>query len=120
MPGEGSMYYAFGVLFALGLLRSNPASAISVVLILALGDGLATYIGKCYGNHKLPWNRNKTVEGLLGFVAGASIALLVLPLPATILIVVVATVVESLPIRLDDNITLPVITSLLYYFTLRL
>ena len=120
MPGEGSMYYAFGVLFALGLLRSNPASAISVILILALGDGLATYVGKCCGNHKLPWNRNKTVEGSIGFVAGATSALLVLPLPATILIVVLATVVESLPIRLDDNITLPVVTSLLYYFIIGL
>jgi dolichol kinase len=120
MPGEGSMYYAFGVLFALGLLRSNPSSAISVILILALGDGLATYVGKCYGNHKLPWNRNKTVEGSIGFVAGASIALLVLPIPATILAVVLATVVESLPIRLDDNITLPVVSSVSYYFVIGL
>jgi len=120
MPGEGSMYYAFGVLFALGLLRDNPASAISVILILALGDGLATYVGKCSGDHKLPWNRNKTVEGSIGFIVGAASALLVLPMPATILIVVLATVVESLPIRLDDNITLPVVTSLLYYFILGL
>ena len=120
MPGEGSMYYAFGVLFALGLLRDNPASAISVILILALGDGLATYVGKCCGNHKLPWNRNKTIEGSIGFVVGAASALLVLPMPATILIVVLATIVESLPIRLDDNITLPVVTSLLYYFIIGL
>jgi hypothetical protein len=33
MPGEGSMYYAFGVLFALGLLRNNSPSAISMILI---------------------------------------------------------------------------------------
>ena len=79
MPGEGSMYYAFGVLFALGLLRNNPASSISVIMILALGDGLATYVGKCYGNHKLPWNRNKTIEGSIGFVVGAMSALFVLP-----------------------------------------
>ena len=88
--------------------------------MLALGDGLATYVGKCCGNHKLPWNRNKTVEGSIGFVAGSACALLVLPVPATIFAVVLATVVESLPIRLDDNITLPVVTSLLYYLILGL
>jgi dolichol kinase len=120
MPGEGSMYYALGVLFALGLLRNNPAQAISVILILGLGDGLATYFGKCHGNHKLPWNRNKTVEGLVGFGVGSASALLVLPVPATIFVVVSATIVESLPIKLDDNITLPVVTSLLYYLILGL
>jgi len=120
MPGEGSMYYAFGVLFALGLLRYNPASAISVILILAFGDGLATYVGKCYGNHKLPWNRDKTVEGSIGFVVGAMSALFVLPIPATILIVVLAAVIESLPIKVDDNIMLPAVASLLYYFILGL
>jgi dolichol kinase len=120
MPGEGSMYYALGVLFALGLLRNNPAQAISVILILGLGDGLATYFGKCHGNHKLPWNRNKTVEGLVGFGVGSASALLFLPVPATIFVVVSATIVESLPIKLDDNITLPVVRSLLYYLILGL
>jgi len=120
MPGEGAMYYAFGVLFAIGLLRNSPAALISVILILALGDGLATYVGRRYGYHVLPWNRKKTAEGLIGFVAGSTSALIVLPLHATILIIVLATVVESLPIKLDDNITLPLFTSLLYYFILGL
>jgi dolichol kinase len=43
IPGEGSMYYALGVLFTLGLLRDNSVAAISVILILAIGDSLATY-----------------------------------------------------------------------------
>jgi len=73
-------------------------------------------IGRPYEKHKLPWNSNKTVEGSIGFAAGAMSALLVLPAPATILIVVLATIVEPLPIRLNDNITLPAVTSLLYYF----
>jgi dolichol kinase len=118
IPGEGSMYYALGVLFALGLLRENSAAAISVILVLALGDSLATYVGKYYGKHKLPWNKNKTIEGSMGFAAGALSALLILPVPATILVVLLATAVESLPIRLDDNITVPFATSLLYYFYL--
>lgn len=118
MPGEGSMYYALGVLFVLGLLRSNSAAAISVIVILALGDAFATYIGTNYGRHKLPWNRDKTAEGSIGFAAASMLALLILPTAATIFVVVLAAIVESLPMRLDDNITLPVVSSIFYYLVL--
>jgi dolichol kinase len=60
----------------------------------------------------LHWNRNKTIEGWRGFAAGGLSAMLILPIPSTILVVLLATAVESLPVRLDDNITLPVVTSL--------
>ncbi len=115
-PGEGALYNALGILFAIGLLRNDAAAAIAVVLILALGDGLATFVGANYGKHKLPWNKNKTAEGTIGFTAGAICALFVMPVPATILVVVLAAFIESLPIRVNDNIALPVLTSLLYYF----
>jgi len=118
IPGEGALYNALGILFAIGLLRDNPAAAISVILILALGDGLATYIGTIYGRHKLPWNRGKTLEGTAGFAAGAIWALVAMPIPITILIVVSATIVESLPLKVNDNLALPVISSLLYYLML--
>jgi dolichol kinase len=117
-PGEGALYNALGILFAIGILRNDVAAAIAVILILALGDGLATFVGTEYGRHKLPWNRNKSLEGTLGFSAGAMCALFVMPVPATILIVVLAAFIESLPIKVNDNIALPVASSLLYYFML--
>ncbi len=116
IPGEGAMYNALGVLFVLGLLRNEPVEAITAILILALGDGLATYFGTTYGRHHLPWNRKKTIEGSIGFVAGAMLTLLILPLPVTVIVVVLAMVIESLPLRLNDNITLPAVTSLIFYF----
>ena len=115
-PGEGALYNALGILFAIGLLRDNFAAAISVILILALGDGFATYAGTNYGKHKLPWNSNKTFEGTMGFAAGAICALFAMPVPATIFIAVLATIIESLPLKVNDNITLPIASSLLYYF----
>jgi len=118
IPGEGALYNALGILFALSLLRSESAAAISVIVILALGDGLATYIGTTCGRHILPWNRSKTLEGMIGFAAGAICALIAMPIPATILIVVLATIIESLPLKVNDNLTLPVICSSLYYFML--
>jgi dolichol kinase len=115
-PGEGALYNALGILFAIGILRGDVAAAISVILILALGDGLATFVGTKYGKHKLPWNRNKSLEGTIGFVAGAMCALFIMPVPATIFIAVLAAFIESLPIKVNDNIALPVVTSLLCYF----
>ncbi len=115
-PGEGPLYNALGILFALGLLRSDPLAAVAVILMFGLGDGFATYIGTTYGKHKLPWNNNKTMEGTLGFMAGATCAILILPVPATLLVAALAAIVESLPLKLNDNITLPVVLSLLLYF----
>jgi dolichol kinase len=118
IPGEGAMYNALGILFALGLLRSDYLAAIATIMILALGDGFATYIGTIYGRRKLPWNNRKTIEGSIGFFVGAMCALLILPLPLTVAVVLLASVIETLPIRLNDNITLPIVSSLVYYFLL--
>jgi len=35
--GRGSLYNALGILFALGLLRSNPLAAVAVILMFGLG-----------------------------------------------------------------------------------
>jgi phytol kinase len=117
LPGEGSMYYALGVLFALGLLRENAAAAVSVILILAIGDSVSTYVGMNYGKNKLPWNRAKTLEGSIAFAVGSMVALLILPVNITLLVILAATVVESFP-KLDDNIAVPFAASIAYYLLL--
>jgi phytol kinase len=114
IPGEGSMYYALGSLFVLGLLKENATASASVILILAIGDSLSTYIGMNYGKTRLPWNNRKTLEGSIGFAVGAMCALFVLPLSVTLVAILAAVIVESLP-RLNDNITVPVVSSLVYY-----
>jgi dolichol kinase len=101
MSGDGSMYYALGTLFILGLLRENTTAAASVILILAIGDSLATYIGMTYGKIRLPWNNRKTLEGSIGFTVGAMCVLLILPSSVTLAAILVAVAFESLP-RLDQ------------------
>jgi len=118
IPGEGALYNALGVLFALGLLRDHPAAAIAVIIILAMGDGLATFMGSSYGRHKLPWNESKTFEGTVGFAAGAMGAFMVLPTVGTLAIVLLSSIIESLPLKVNDNIVLPVAASLMYYLVL--
>jgi len=98
-----------GFLFAISLLRNDSLAAISAILILALGDGLATIAGTNYGRHRLPWNKNKTWEGTMGFACGAICAWLIMPIPETILIAVLAAIIESLPLKVNDNIILPTV-----------
>ncbi|HZD44011.1 MAG TPA: phosphatase PAP2 family protein, partial [Methanomicrobiales archaeon] len=84
LPGEGSFYFGMGTLFTLGLLRFNPDAAIAVILILSLGDALATSVGTHFGRHKLPWNRSKSLEGSIGFFVGGLSALIIYPVPVTV------------------------------------
>jgi hypothetical protein len=41
--------------------------------------------------------------------------LFVMPVPATIFVVVLATIIESLPRKVNDSITLPVLSSIPYF-----
>jgi dolichol kinase len=58
------------------------------------------------------------MEGTLGFMAGAMCAVLIMPVSATVLGAILGAFIESLPLKLNDNITLPVILSLLFYLLL--
>jgi dolichol kinase len=86
------------------------------------GDGLADIMGRGIRSPKLPWNRDKSVAGSLGMLLGGWVlALLILGiyilakaagfgpfrdylLPVTA-IALVATIIESLPLKDVDNIT---------------
>jgi dolichol kinase len=116
--GEGSLYNALGLLFILGILRGNSEAAVAAILIFGLGDSISTYVGSKYGRHKLLWNDKKSAEGSLGFLAGGMISFLILPQPAAVLATVTAAAIESLPIRLNDNLTVPMAVSLMFYFML--
>jgi len=91
--------------------------------ILAFGDGFATLVGQRVGGRQIPWNREKTIAGSIAFVvcgaAGASLLALwtraaVTPRPSIVFLTVapfvaavVAALVETIPVRLDDNISVP-------------
>lgn len=93
--------------------------------ILAFGDGTATLIGRRWGRHALPWNPAKTVEGLaafvgVGWIAGAILAWwigpAITPTPGPVFVILAPAVAalaaglaETVPIALDDNITVPTV-----------
>jgi len=110
-PGWGSACYAAGVLLAASFLEDQNA-IIATLIIMALGDGMSTLIGKT-GQIKLPYNRKKTLEGSIAFFAFSLFGYFFVG-PEIIPIALAAAFVESLDIPFDDNITVPVVTTFLF------
>lgn len=91
--------------------------------ILAFGDGMATVVGRRAAGARIPWNGSKSVAGSAAFVVfgGAAGSLLcvwcrppIVPAPYMWFSVAVpfvaaaaAAAVETIPIRLDDNVSVP-------------
>ena len=60
--------YAGPVLLTLLLFPAHAECGLAVMGVLAFGDGSATLFGKLVGGPRLPWNADKSVAGLLGFL----------------------------------------------------
>lgn len=110
----GIVLYPVMVLVLILLFRDELHYAAIGWVLLAFGDGVATLVGKAVRIAALPWNREKSWGGFLAcFAAGAAAALAVAywmdyrePL-VVILAALVAAIVESLPLGVDDNVTVP-------------
>jgi len=99
--------------------------------ILAIGDGAATLVGRRRGGPRLSWNPDKTVAGTIAFIVFGSVAGMLLawwtrpavqpPPPlafillAPILAALVAGLVETMPTRLDDNISVPTMAGAVFW-----
>jgi len=99
---SGSWYVA-GAALALALFPRQ--AAVAGILVLALADPAAHTFGRRYGKIRLG---KGTLEGSLAFFCVAlGVALLTVPVPAALAAAVAATLVEPLPLALDDNLTIP-------------
>ena len=139
-PGEfgqrlrsGITLYPVAVLLLLLALPDRRDIVAAAWGALAFGDGMATLAGHHIRSPRIPWNREKSVAGSAAFVVfgGAAASFLcwwcrpsVIP-PAypwfSIWMPVVATIaaaaVETIPIRLDDNISVPAAAAALLWCT---
>ena len=81
---------------------------IASILIMSYSDTAAAIIGKKYGKTKI---FNKTLEGSLAFFLSSLIIVLAIypeiNLALGLIAISLATLVESLPIKIDDNLTVP-------------
>jgi uncharacterized protein (TIGR00297 family) len=119
----GILFYPLAVLLLILVFRSRLDIVAAAWAILALGDGAATLVGRSIGRTPIPWNRDKTWEGTTAFVLCASVGAVFLcwwtqpniqtpqspwfvfgaPVAASI----AAALVETIPVRLDDNLSVP-------------
>ena len=102
------LYFAFGILFTL-LVFPAPASYAAIAMF-CLGDSVASLFGGLIST-SLPFNKAKTWEGSLAgfFFAFLAGTFFVSPLLAFIGAAIAMTV-EVLPLPVNDNVLVPVIT----------
>lgn len=102
-----SSWYLLGVLLVWALF---PTVAVPAVLVLGLADPAASLVGRRWGRRRLG---KGTVEGAATFFA-VSLAVLLVTIGGgerAVLVALVVTVAELLPLPLDDNLTVPLMTA---------
>lgn len=120
----GPLFY--GIIFVILTVVYWYDSPIGIVALMALcgGDGLADILGRRYGKTSLPWTPRKTWIGTLGMFIGSwvlstlivgifsELGIFASPVESFLLPVTViclgATLIESLPLREVDNITVTI------------
>jgi len=131
---KGPLFY--GVVFVVITIiywKDSPIGMLALMLMCG-GDGLAEILGRKYGKRKLPWSTQKSWVGsfgmfLGGFFLAAGILWLyirvgVFPgqfisfLPPLLVIAFAGTIVESLPIKDLDNVTVTLTSILLGHILL--
>jgi len=118
----GLLLYLISVLGLILIFRHHLDVVAAAWALMAVGDGSAAVAGQTIKGPALPWNRAKTAAGFAAFVvvgtpAALALALWVnaaLPAGKALLISALAALlgaaVESAPITLDDNLTVPLAT----------
>ena len=126
--GSAVLGYVLSVLAAFLLFPAHAEIGLTVLAILAFGDGSATLVGLAFGRKPLPWNRRKSWAGAIGFL------LIGLPMAALVYwrethnlealgpgvtfaqaclcvspAVVLALLAESIDTKLNDNIRVGIV-----------
>lgn len=129
---RGPLYY--GIAFVAATLifwKTSPVGIVALMLMCG-GDGVADIVGRRIASPKLPWSKEKSVAGSIGVLLGGfGLAALVLtvygaagafstPLSHYLLplglVSLLAMLVESLPYKDIDNLTLTFAAALAGFF----
>jgi len=129
----GILLYPITVFLLILIYHNHFYIAASIWAIMAFGDGSAALIGTLFGKHKLAWNKEKSYEGTISYIIFGSLGASFLgwwtslgkptpPLPflynfvfIPIIVTFISALLESYPIKLDDNLTIPLLGSFLMY-----
>lgn len=119
----GATYLMFAAL--LSVIIFPKEIAISAIFLMTIGDAAAAVVGKSFGKVKI---FTKTLEGGLAFfMAGVAIVFFAPKLSNNVdelyigvAAVFLTSIVEVLPLKLDDNITVPISFGLFYLTLIKL
>ncbi len=110
-------FIASPLMLALGILATIlifPApNSYCAIAVVTLGDGFASVVGRMYGKNRIPFSGGKTLEGtaagiLFAFVGGSFFVSPVIALTAAVF----GMIVEFLPLRINDNVSVPLFAGL--------
>ncbi len=110
--GRGALYLGIGTIAVLGFIDYLPL-ALSMLIALFISDAVATIVG-IGRKTKLPYNKNKSILGFIGYFGSFAIAAYLfigiysIPLGAAL------ALIESISIIFDDNITIAIAGIILY------
>jgi dolichol kinase len=122
-PLLATFYYLLSTFLALVLL--GVPFAIFGLFAISIGDAAATLVGKYVGRHKLLWNKEKSIEGWIGFFAATALSLFIFlqfmpqfaifnPLWLAIAVGITGATIETIPI-VNDNTIIPLGTGLVLW-----
>lgn len=120
LPGRGVIILFLATILLLAVFP--PIIVFYALLITAVGDAVGPLLGLFYGRHKLPWNRAKHWEGLLGSILVTGLVLTPNLGPSAALISAAAAMIaESVPLAfggrcLDDNLIVPFTAAITLHF----
>lgn len=111
-PGKGAVFYTLGALVAVAFFDREVASA--SIIILAVGDPIAHFIGRYYGKTRIVINRKKLLEGTLaGIFFGCLAASYFVPWHIAFFGAAFGMMSEALEVEylnLDDNFFIPFVS----------
>lgn len=121
---SGTPFYIGGVLVAVVIFPKSIA--ILSILLLAFGDPIASFFGVLYGDRSIRFSNGKSLIGsLAGVIACLAVSLIYLagfPYPTQTVFILAAVgglvggLTELLPIDVDDNFSIPVISGFSLWF----
>ena len=98
----------------------DKSVAIAALAFIIVGDTFAAIIGRKFGRHRFG---RKSVEGSLGCLAGTAIVAFLAPgltTPIAMIGAVTATITEAVSFKIDDNISVPIVSGLIMSLSIKI
>lgn len=129
---RGPLYYGIAFVVLTILFWRDTPTGIAALMLVCGGDGLADLVGQNLPSPHLPWSTRKSWSGTAAvFLGGLAFSAAIIAifsatgyfagpfvnyLPGLVLLALVGAGVESLPFRDIDNLTVPLVATILGYF----